>query len=113
MNKRNLFTESLKLIWAPLVASMGTYFFLLLAQPPRQSPECAYFFLMPAIFWFSFKPKLRIVALAFFLAGILYHVSLVGWMRHISFSGMLLACVLLSLYHLPWFLLARVLIPKA
>ena len=113
MNKRNLFTECLKLIWAPLVASMGTYFFLLLAQPPRQSPECAYFFLMPAIFWFSYKPKLRIVALAFFLAGILYHVSLVGWMRHISFSGMLLACVLLSLYHLPWFLLARVLIPKA
>ncbi|MBT3668046.1 MAG: apolipoprotein N-acyltransferase [Opitutae bacterium] len=110
---KNIFTEGLKVIWAPLISSMGTYFFLLLAQPPRQSPECAYFFLMPAIFWFSFKPKLKIVALAFFLAGILYHLSLVGWMRHISFSGMLMACVLLSLYYLPWFLLARVLIPKA
>ena len=92
---------------------MGTYFFLILAQPPRQSPECAYFFLIPAIFWFSFKPRIRVVLSAFFFAGILYHLTLVGWMRHISLSGLFLASILLSLYNLPWFWLARMLIPTA
>lgn len=100
-------------IWIPLIASTGTYFFLLLAQPPRDSPECAYFFLLPAIIWFCFRPTFREVTIAFFLAGVLYHLSLVGWMRHISPGGMLMACVLLSLYHLPWFLLARFLVPIA
>jgi apolipoprotein N-acyltransferase len=111
-NKFSL-TDLWKKIWIPLSASLGTYLFLLLAQPPRDSPECAYFFLLPAISWFCFKPKLKTVALAFFVAGILYHLSLVGWMRHISFGGLLSACILLSLYHLPWFLLARILVPRA
>ena len=107
------FKEFLQKVWIPLSASMGTYLFLLLAQPPRQSPECAYFFLLPAISWFCFKPKLKTVAFNFFLAGLLYHVSLVGWMRHISLGGLLSACTLLSLYYLPWFLLARILVPRA
>ena len=107
------FKEFFTKVWIPLSASMGTYLFLLLAQPPRQSPECAYFFLLPAISWFCFKPKLKTVAFNFFLAGLLYHVSLVGWMRHISLGGLLSACTLLSLYYLPWFLLARILVPRA
>ncbi len=92
---------------------MGTFLFLLLAQPPRESPECAYFFLLPAIVWFSFRPTFRSVIITFFFAGVLYHLSLVGWMRHISAAGMLMACILLSLYHLPWFLLTRFLVPIA
>ncbi len=103
----------LRSIWAPVTASMGTYFFLLLAQPPRDSPECAYFFLLPAMIWFVYKPKVRIVLLAFFLGGFLYHVSLIGWMRHVVLGGMLSASVLLSIYYLPWFVLARILIPWA
>lgn len=106
-------SDLLKKIWIPLSASMGTYLFLLLAQPPRESPECAYFFLLPAISWFCFKPKLKTVAFVFFIAGILYHLSLVGWMRHISFGGLFSACILLSIYNLPWFLLARILVPRA
>ena len=98
-------------LWAPLVSSVGCYFFLLFAQPPNESPECAYFFLLPAIWWFSHKPKLRIVMLSFLLAGFLYHISLVGWIRHVTMGGMLGACLLLSIYQLPWFFLARILIP--
>lgn len=98
-------------LWAPLVSSAGCYFFLFFAQPPNESPECAYFFLLPAIWWFSHKPKLRIVMVSFLLAGFLYHISLVGWIRHVTMAGMLGASLLLSIYQLPWFFLARILIP--
>ena len=40
-------------------------------------------------------------------------MTLVGWIRHITFPGMLAATFLLSLYNLPWFLLAAKLIPRA
>ena len=44
----------------------------------------------------------------FGLSGMIYHICLIGWMRHITLEGMLLASCLLSVYYLPWFLLARV-----
>jgi len=103
----------IRICWAPITASISTYFCLFLAQPPNDSPEFAYFFLLPAIWWFSFRPKIRVVVVTFFLSGILYHMSLVGWMRHISLGGMLTACMLLSVYFLPWFLLARLLVPSS
>lgn len=103
----------LKKVWAPLTASVGSYFFLLLAQPPMKSPECAYFFLLPAMTWFSYQPKLRTVITAFFTAGVLYHLSLVGWMRHISLGGLFLTSMILSIYFLPWFILARLMTPWA
>lgn len=102
-----------KKLWAPLTASVGSYFFLLLAQPPMKSPECAYFFLLPAMTWFSYKPKLRTVIIAFFTAGVLYHLSLVGWMRHISIGGLFSTSMILSIYFLPWFILARLMTPWA
>lgn len=98
-------------LWAPVISSCGCYFFLLFAQPPNQSPECAYFFLLPAIWWFSHRPKIKIVMLSFLLAGFLYHISLVGWMRHVTTGGMFGACLLLSIYQLPWFFMARILVP--
>ena len=101
----------IRVVWAPIFAPFATYFFLLFAQPPRDSPECAYFFLLPALAWFMFKPKRRIVLLSFFVAGFLYHVSLIGWMRHVAMPGMLSSSILLSIYNLPWFFLASVLIP--
>ena len=103
----------LKEWWAPLGASFSTYAFLLFAQPPRESAEFAYFFLLPCLGWLSFKPSLRKVGVVFFLAGFLYHMTLVGWIRHVTFPGMLMACVLLSVYNLPWFLLAAKVVPWA
>ena len=42
---------------------------------------------------------MKIVLLSFLLAGFLYHISLVGWMRHVTMGGMLGASS--SLVHLP------------
>ena len=103
----------IRILWAPLSASLGTYFFLLLAQPPNDSPEFAYFFLLPALAWFSFEPKLKVVLASFLFSGFLYYLSLVGWMRHVTVGGMLGACSLLSIYNLPWFFTARLVVPIA
>lgn len=99
--------------WAAFIAAFCTYGFLLTAQPPRESAESAYFFLLPCLIWFSYEPSWKKVCTAFFFVGIVYHLALVGWIRHITLPGMLAATCLLSLYNLPWFLLAAKLIPRA
>jgi apolipoprotein N-acyltransferase len=112
-SQRLSFTLFVKNWWAAITSASATYGFLLTAQPPRDSAESAYFFLFPAILWFSFEPNIRKVAITFLFAGWLYYVTLVGWIRHITLPGMICATFLLSLYNLLWFLLARRLIPQA
>ena len=43
----------------------------------------------------------------FFWAGILYHLLLIGWMRHVTLEGMVVTAIMLSTYNLPWFWLSR------
>ena len=94
--------------WGPGIFATGSSFFLLyLAQPPGQFPEAAYFFLAPVLIWFYFKPNSKTVYISFILSGFFYHIALIGWMRHVSPAGMLLACLIITIYQLPWFLLAN------
>ena len=96
-----------------MLAGGSTYGLLILAQPPRQVPEAAYFFLLPTLVWFSRKPELKKVIWTYLLCGWLYHILLVGWMRHVTLGGMLMATFLMSCYHMPWFLIARTWVPAA
>ena len=77
------------------------------AYPPRQGPEFAYFFLFPVLIWFYFRPSLRKTLACLLLAGWIYQIAMVGWMRHVSFGGMVTATFLLSCYNSVWFLFAR------
>ena len=99
--------------WAPgILASSSTFFFLYLSQPPGEFPEAAYFFLTPVLIWFYLKPDPNKLLLPVITAGFIYHIALVGWMRHVSPVGMVLACVIITFYQLPWFILANRWIPK-
>ncbi len=89
-----------------LLSSSFTFLLLHISQPPGDFPEAAYFFLSPILIWFYFAPAKRVVWVAVFAGGFLYHILLVGWIRHVSFPGMVLASLVLSLYNLPWYLLA-------
>ena len=89
-----------------LLSSSFTFLLLLISQPPGDFPEAAYFFLSPILIWFYFAPAKRVVWVAVFAGGFLYHILLIGWIRHVSFPGMVLASLVLSLYNLPWYLLA-------
>ena len=94
-------------IWgAGLLASGFSFFLLYLSQPPGNFPEAAYFFLLPVLVWFTFKPKLKVVFLSVFITGFIYHVGLIGWIRHVTPVGMFLASIIITSYILPWFLLA-------
>ncbi|MDG1138740.1 MAG: apolipoprotein N-acyltransferase [Opitutales bacterium] len=90
-----------------MVAAFSSYALLLSAQPPYHTPESAYVFLLPSLIWFSFKPKISKVLVCYTLAGFVYYICLIGWIRHITFGGMLMASLLLSLYTIPWFLTAK------
>ena len=90
-----------------LFSALSTYGLLLLAQPPNDAPEAAFGFLLPCLIWFSFRPKLSKVLWTFFWAGILYHLLLIGWMRHVTLEGMVVTAIMLSTYNLPWFWLSR------
>ncbi len=92
----------------PLLASFSCYAMLLAAHPPRKTPELAYVFLLPFLVWLHFRPSCRKVFICFLFSGWVYQIALVGWMRHVSFGGMLTATFLLSCYHLVWFVVGRV-----
>lgn len=94
-------------IWGlGLLASGFSFFLLYLSQPPGKFPEAAYFFLLPVLVWFTFKPKLKVVFLTVFITGFIYHVGMIGWIRHVTLIGMVLASIITTSYILPWFLLA-------
>ncbi|MBP52330.1 MAG: apolipoprotein N-acyltransferase [Opitutae bacterium] len=95
----------------PLLAGSSSYGILFFAQPPHSSPEGAYVFLLPSLIWLATKPPLKKVLIVYLVTGWLYFFFLVGWMRHISPVGMILATFLLSAYQLPWFWLAKILLP--
>jgi len=90
-----------------LAVAFSSYALLLAAQPPNDTPEAAYVYLIPSLIWFFCKPKMSRVFYCYLIAGFVYHVFLIGWIRHITFGGMLMASLLLSLYTIPWFLAAR------
>ena len=92
------------------LASGFSFFLLYLALPPNDFPEAAYFFLLPSLIWFSFKPKTKIVVVTVFFSGFVFNISLLFWMRHVTVSGLILTSFLLCLYHLAWFFAASKLV---
>ena len=80
---------------------------LWMAHAPRETPEAAYVFLLPFLIWIHFRPSFRKVLIGMLVSGWIYHIAMVGWMRHVSFGGMCTATFLLSCYQSVWFLFAR------
>ena len=72
----------------------------------------AYIFLVPAIWWLSCRPSYRSVFSTFLFFGWLYYITLLWWLRHVTFPGLILGSLLLSGYLSVWFLLARWMIPR-
>ena len=99
--------------WAALTATFCTYGLLLTAQPPRESAESAYFFFCRA--WLVFlRAELEESLHCLLVRRRPLSLDLGGMDQgHIALPGMLATSFLLSLYNLPWFLLAGKMIPRA
>jgi apolipoprotein N-acyltransferase len=68
--------------------------------------------LLPFLIWIHFRPSFRKVLICMLISGWIYHIAMVGWMRHVSFGGMCTATFLLSCYQSIWFLFARAWYPR-
>ena len=82
-----------------------SFWFLYLSQPPGDFPEAAYFFLLPVLIWFNCNPKPKVVLTTVFISGFIYHIGLIGWIRHVTLPGMILASIIITSYLLPWYFL--------
>ena len=81
-------------------ASGFSFFLLYLALPPNDFPEAAYFFLFPSLVWFNFKPKTKIVVVSVISSGFVFNISLLFWMRHVTYrlisTSFLLSCLVFA-----------------
>jgi apolipoprotein N-acyltransferase len=107
----NLQRSSLIEIGWGLFSSGFSFFLLYLSQPPGDFPEAAYFFLLPFLIWLNFKPEQKSVLISLFVTGVIYQISLLFWIRHVSFPGLAAMAIILSSYNLPWYIAARKLVP--
>ena len=107
----NLQRSSLIEIGWGLFSSGFSFFLLYLSQPPGDFPEAAYFFLLPFLIWLNFKPEQKSVLISLFVTGVIYQISLLFWIRHVSFPGLAAMAIILSSYNLPWYIAARKLAP--
>jgi apolipoprotein N-acyltransferase len=95
-----------------VIAAGSTCALLWSSFPPRRTPETAFFFLLPAIIWFSRKPSYRSVAASFLVGGYLMHMAIFFWLRNVAVSALLSGILFPTLYLLAWFLLARWTVPR-
>ena len=100
--------ENLKQYGPGFIATTSSFGLLLSAQPPHDFPEAAYFFLLPILCWFYFEKNFKKIFWTILTCAFFYYIGLVGWIRHVTFTGMLVTSFLLSLYWLPWFLITYV-----
>lgn len=74
--------------------------------PPFDFAEAAYVAFIPMLLWFGCRPNGRWVLAVSFLSGFIVWFAILIWLRHITLSGTVFLAAILSLVHLPWFLLA-------
>ncbi len=104
---------SLRVLLPPVAACLLTFFLLLPSYPPYDVPEAAYVFLLPVLCWLYSRPSYRTVGFSCLFFGWLYYLTLLGWLRHVTVPGLAMGSFLLAAYLSLWFLLARLLVPKA
>ncbi|MFM1851461.1 MAG: Apolipoprotein N-acyltransferase [Verrucomicrobiota bacterium] len=83
--------------WAnqkPVLWSVGvfvaTVVLTVLSFPPLRTPEFAYAFAVPAVFWAYLRPSFRLYAGTLFAAQAVAWSILLGWLHHVTWGGLLL-----------------------
>jgi apolipoprotein N-acyltransferase len=101
-DKRSAFTV---LLLTPLLAW--------LAFPPSRTPELAFVFAVPALWWAARAPAWRLFALTMLAASSVAWGVLIAWLHHVTAGGMVLLAVFLGCFTALWFLAARWALPRA
>jgi apolipoprotein N-acyltransferase len=97
---------------AALAVFIFTVVLTVLAFPPYQTPEFAYAFLVPAIFWAYTRPRLKLYVWTMFAAQAVAWTLLLGWLRHVTWGGLFLLGPLVGAWVGVWFLAAWWTMPR-
>lgn len=84
----------------------------LLSFPPGKAPEFAYAMLIPGVFWAYLRPRFRIYAWTLLAAQAVAWTLLLGWLRHVTWPGLLLLGPFIGAWVGCWYLAAWWVMPR-
>ncbi len=90
--------------WGPLVVFALTAGLTVAAFPPYQTPEFAYVFAAPAIFWAYFQPPLKVFVWTLFAAQAVAWTILLFWLHYVTWVGLILLGPLVGVWVGIWYL---------
>jgi apolipoprotein N-acyltransferase len=81
-------------------------------MPPSRYPELAYVFAAPAVFWAYRAPRWRLFLWTLFAAQALAWTLTLGWLRHVTWAGLLLLGPVVGAWVGSWFVAVRWTMPR-
>jgi apolipoprotein N-acyltransferase len=99
------------LVWAAAVFVL-TVVLTVLSFPPYNKAEFAYAFAGPALFWAYERPRFKPYALTLFAAQAVAWTILLGWLRHVTWLGLLLLGPFMGGWTGLWYLGAWWVLPR-
>src|SRR5690606_10262708 len=91
---------------------VATVVLTVLMFPPFRTPEFAYLFAVPAIFWAYRSPGWRLYVVTVLGAGAVAWTILLGWLHHVTWGGLLLLGPFVGVWIGSWFLAVRWTMPR-
>lgn len=98
-------------VWAVGVF-MVTALLTVLSFPPHQTPELAYAFAAPAIFWAYLRPSFKLYAGTMLAAQSVAWLILLGWLHNVTWGGLILLGPLVGVWVGVWYLAVWWAIPR-
>ena len=98
-------------LWA-LGVFIATIVLTVLAFPPSRTPEFAYAFAAPALFWAYLRPSFRLYAWTVLGAQAVAWTIILGWLHNVTIGGLLLLGPFMGVWIGVWFLAARWALPR-
>lgn len=97
---------------AAAVAFVCTVFLTVLSFPPYSTPELAYAFLVPGLFWAYRRPRLTLYAGTMLGAQAVAWTIIFGWLHNVTWAGLLLLGPFIGAWIGVWFLAAWWTLPR-
>lgn len=91
---------------------IATVVLTVIAFPPSRTPEFAYAFAAPALFWAYLRPSFRLYAWTVLGAQALAWTILLSWLHNVTTAGLLLLGPFIGAWIGAWFLAARWALPR-
>lgn len=83
---------------------LATAILTVLSFPPLKTPEFAYAFAVPAIFWAYMRPSFRLYASTLLLAQAVAWTVILGWLHNVTWGGLLLLGPIVGVWVGLWYL---------